>query len=228
VGIGIATPEDALSVRSTLTDNALRVQVGTATKMRIFNNGSISFGANNAGVSADDVYVHNQLGLGVSAPAYRLELPNNGANDQGKALANDWVVYSDQRVKRNIQPLTYGINALRQLKPVQYNHCSSTFENGVLIIKEDDYTPTIGFLAQEVAQVIAEAVSVPADESIALWSMSYEKLIPVVVKAMQEQQDIIESQQMQIDQLERQYAEMISLLGSLQPAQVLHQPQAKK
>ncbi|MBL0007729.1 MAG: tail fiber domain-containing protein [Saprospiraceae bacterium] len=227
IGIGISTPEDALSIRSTATDNALRVQVGTATKMRIFNNGSISFGTNNTGVSADDVYVHNQLGLGISAPTYRLELPNNAANDQGKALANAWNVYSDQRVKKDIQPLVYGIETLQQLNPVQYNHCSSSFENGILIIKDDDFTPAIGFLAQEVAQVVAEAVSIPPDESTALWSMSYEKLIPVVVKAMQEQQDIIESQQQQIDQLQKQYAEILTMLGNMQQEGITRNAQAQ-
>src|SRR5690606_5947620 len=87
VGIGMNTPDDALSVRATPSDHAFRVQVGTATKMRIFNNGSISLGTNNAAVSADDVYVHNQLGLGVSSPVYRLELPNSTANAERPALA---------------------------------------------------------------------------------------------------------------------------------------------
>src|SRR5690606_3098967 len=88
IGIGMNTPDDALSVRARPADNALRVQVGSSTKLRIFNHGSISLGSNNAGVSADDVYIHNQLGLGVSAPAYRLELPNSATNAEGKALAN--------------------------------------------------------------------------------------------------------------------------------------------
>ena len=125
-------------------------------------------------------------------------------------------MYSDQRVKKDIQPLVYGIETLQQLNPVQYKHCSSSFENGILVIKEDDFTPSIGFLAQEVAQVVAEAVSVPPDESTALWSMSYEKLIPVVVKAMQEQQEIIESQQQQIDQLQKQYADLRMMINMLQ------------
>ncbi len=93
---------------------------------------------------------------------------------------------------------------------------------------EDEFTPAIGFLAQEVAQVVAEAVSVPADESTALWSMSYEKLIPVVVKAMQEQQDIIDAQQRQIDQLQRQYAEVVTILSSLQQGQGISQNEARK
>ena len=58
--------------------------------------------------------------------------------------------------------------------------------------------------------------------------MSYEKLIPVVVKAMQEQQDIIESQQQQIDQLQKQYAEILMMLGTMQQEGITRNAQAQK
>ena len=59
-------------------------------------------------------------------------------------------------------------------------------------------------IAQEVAQVIPEAVEIPEDDSKDLWSMEYEKLIPVLIKGMQEQ---IEALQDALNkQKERPYA----------------------
>jgi len=50
-------------------------------------------------------------------------------------------------------------------------------------------------------QIIPEAVYVPKDETINLWAIDYEKLIPVLTRAMQEQEEKIESQQQTINEL---------------------------
>jgi hypothetical protein len=57
-------------------------------------------------------------------------------------------------------------------------------------------------IAQEVFQVIPEAVNVPMDESVELWSMDYEKLIPVLIRAVQEQQEVIENLKQKVNELE--------------------------
>lgn len=57
---------------------------------------------------------------------------------------------------------------------------------------------TIGFLAQELYKVIPEAVYKPRDESKDLWSVDYQKIIPVLVKAIQEQQKQIEELKLKI------------------------------
>ncbi len=212
VGIGVSSPDDALSVNSTPADNAFRVQVDGATKMRIFNNGSISFGTNNSGISANDVYIHNQLGLGVSAPVYRLELPNTASNSGGRGLANAWNTYSDQRVKTHITPIHSGLRDILQLRPVRYKHHSSVFEDGVLVVNDHEFKNDIGFIAQEVAKLIPEAVSPPEDETSGLWSMAYDKLIPVLVHAMQEQQAMIASQNMEIMLLKEKMQHILQLL----------------
>ena len=57
-------------------------------------------------------------------------------------------------------------------------------------------------MAQEVYSVIPEAVNTPQDETSDLWSVDYEKLAPVLIKAIQDQQVIIESQSKRLDQIE--------------------------
>ena len=54
---------------------------------------------------------------------------------------------------------------------------------------------------QEVQQIIPEAVNEPDDESKDLWSMDYDKLIPVLTKAIQEQQIMIEEMRLEIEVL---------------------------
>lgn len=73
LGVGVA-PSDALHVRGNGSEDLFRVQLGTDTKMRVYNNGSISLGANISNVSSGDVYVHRDLGLGVTSPKARLDV----------------------------------------------------------------------------------------------------------------------------------------------------------
>lgn len=127
---------------------------------------------------------------------YVLELPNDAAM-KGKAQA--WDVYSDSRVKTEQKPIRYGLSQILALRPKQYDQHSSSFHNGRLDLGEARHT--IGLIAQEVYQVIPEAAAKPADESKELWGMDYNKLVPVLVKAIQEQQA-------QIDELTKKVAEL--------------------
>lgn len=59
-----------------------------------------------------------------------------------------------------------------------------------------------GFLAQEVLKVVPEAVDY--DKVNDIYSLSYSSLIPIIVEATKEQQDIIESQNEKINDLQEQ------------------------
>ncbi len=95
---------------------------------------------------------------------------------------------SDARLKTNIVVSPYGLTEVMQMQPVQYNW--KTNPNNDL---------QIGFLAQDIQKIIPEAVVVPANGDPL--GMKYNELIPVLVKGIQEQQKLIESQQKQIDEL---------------------------
>jgi len=115
---------------------------------------------------------------------------------------------SDERLK-NISPdFNYGIEHVLQLQPITYS-------------RKDDTEPTqrLGFGAQTTQQIIPEAVydtgdcvdgyetdledetkdTPKSDETIL--AMEYVQLIPVLTKAIQEQQEIIDKQQQRIDQM---------------------------
>ncbi len=131
-----------------------------------------------------------EFGLG-AGQTRRINLPNIAAND-GRGRAETWETYSDSRIKSNQQTISYGLKEVLKMQPKEYLQHNSLFrENSIDILPQKNRN--IGFIAQEMYQIIPEAVFKPENESLDLWSMSYEKLVPVLVKAIQEQQEIIET-----------------------------------
>ncbi len=104
-----------------------------------------------------------------------------------------WVNASDARLKRDIQPMSkYGLSTVMQLKPVSYFYKADKTNH-----------PEVGFIAQEVQKIVPEVVSgtegdITKGETLGL---SYGNLVPVLTKAIQEQQATIEALQKQIDEL---------------------------
>jgi hypothetical protein len=187
VGIGENQPAAKLHINTNPAEPAMRAQISGGTKLFIASNGGI---ANHYETS----------------PAYAIQLVNSSTNTlTGSAVAWDWAQYSDERLKSQQEELDYGLDEVLQLSPKSYMHHSSEInEDGSKILVGSQKAPTIGFIAQELQQVIPEAVNEPENESTELWAISYTKLIPVLTKAIQEQQEMMESMQQEIDQLKQQ------------------------
>ncbi len=134
-----------------------------------------------------------RIGLhGVLAPAYALELPNNANVGIGSARATSWVTYSDGRLKSQRKTVPYGIETVMQLRPLHYFQANSGHDKqGNLHILETGM-PQIGFIAQELEQLVPEAVNRAEEEGKELWGVDYTRLIPVLTKAIQEQQASIQ------------------------------------
>lgn len=73
-----------------------------------------------------------------------ISTPNGNGYKPG---GGSWAAYSDSRLKQNAQPLSGALEKIASLNPVTYQW------------KYDTTEPTVGFLAQEVKQVIPTAVS---------------------------------------------------------------------
>ena len=91
----------------------------------------------------------------------------------------------DRRLKANIENTKYGLETILKLAPVDYTLKS----NGLA---------QIGFIAQEMEEIIPEIVSTDAN---GYKGIAYAKLTPILVEAIKEQQRLIETQQLQIDKL---------------------------
>ena len=95
---------------------------------------------------------------------------------------------SDYRLKENIKPLENGLQKLKKLNPVQFDW------------KETGGTNE-GFIAHEVQDICKEAVSGEKDGEV-MQSMDYGRITPILVKAIQEQQTIIDDLKSRIETLE--------------------------
>jgi hypothetical protein len=110
-----------------------------------------------------------------------------------------WAFGSDRRLKENIVDISYGLDSVMAMQPRAFTFTSSGVE-------------TIGFVAQELAEVIPEAVTgtaveysdadTPQEKASKSLGVSKDTLIPVLVKAIQEQQETITALTARIEQLE--------------------------
>jgi hypothetical protein len=88
---------------------------------------------------------------------------------------------SDERRKENIEICNYGLNEVLQLIPKKFN------------FKIDERKiVNLGFIAQDVLPIIPESVQADIDNEEEYYAMNYSNLVPVLVKAIQEQQSQIE------------------------------------
>ena len=95
---------------------------------------------------------------------------------------------SDYRLKENVETLENGLDRLKQLKPVKFDW------------KNTDETSE-GFIAHEVQEIFPEAV-VGEKDGERMQSMDYGRITPLLVKAIQEQQTLIESLEARLSALE--------------------------
>ena len=110
--------------------------------------------------------------------------------------ANSWSSYSDERLKENIQDIGSVIEKIKDIRCVTYNRKDVDDENKI---------ETIGFIAQDFVgkfdQVLDESKVSDTDEETR-YSMKYTETIPILMKAIQEQQTIIDDLKSRIETLE--------------------------
>jgi hypothetical protein len=127
-------------------------------------------------------------------------LKNGNTTFSGAVTAASVTQSSDLRLKRNIAPLQNSLDAIMNLKPVSYEKKSSLASKDYSI-KEN------GFIAQEIKKVFPNLVVEGSDKDNLL-SVNYTALIPVLTKAIQEQQQQLLTQQNEIAELKK----MVELL----------------
>jgi len=116
--------------------------------------------------------------------------------------ATSFNVSSSERFKKNISTLEYGLDDLLKIKPVKYQY---NFEKSGLY--------TIGFIAEEVSEVIPEIVShqnenhkVVSREQGKPVSMDYSKMSAVLVNAVKEQHSKVQELKSNNDALKQRLA----------------------
>jgi hypothetical protein len=146
------------------------------------------------------------------------------ANSRWNTLYSVNVVnVSDANLKKNINPLNYGLKDLMKLKPVTYNWKDNKIGNQ--LIPENLQETKIGFLAQDLLKVLPEVVKTHdwkiTDEKTKTYQYTenevmgvmYSDIIPVTVKAIQEQQAQIEELKSAVAELKKQNELLLQLVN---------------
>ena len=109
------------------------------------------------------------------------------------------VVTSDERAKRNIEPLDRGLETILALNPKRYD-----------VINGDESFPNqVGIMAQELLQVLPEAVVIDENPEAPM-GVRYQTLLPVLVNAIKQQQALINMQTQALEQ-QREWLDAVEL-----------------
>jgi hypothetical protein len=185
VGLGLNTPARQLHLKGAnavfrmdrSTDAAAFMIVRTSPEgnpLKNFVVGTIASGANNG------EFIINDLGTAVAGGGVRrMTITNQGdVIFTGAVRAANFVTPSSRRLKENIEHLVDPIALTQQLSGIRFDW------------KENGQT-SLGFIAEEVAQVLPEVVSYDEDNGQAV-GLNYAAIVPVLVEAVKEQQKQIE------------------------------------
>lgn len=209
--IGLTSPTGTGLLQIQGESGTVFTRSGGSESMRLESSGDVRIGISSAAITGTECYTFanrqegNNLALYTTGNAsfYSIDMWNlvGGTCNQvlfrsggsGTAVgsitstgntATQYNTSSDYRLKENIQPLANGLERLQQLKPVQFDWKSSG-------------ETSEGFIAHEVQEVFPEAVSGEKDGED-MQGMDYGRITPLLVKAIQEQQVLIEQLQAEV------------------------------
>ena len=136
------------------------------------------YGPNNVVISIN--YSNRFVGILKNNAQYELDV-------NGTVAATQLVELSSLKYKTNVESLTPALDKIMHMRPVTY------------IKKGADYTE-IGLIAEEVAEIYPELVQYAKDGSVD--SLNYTRIAPILIKTIQEQQELIKNLTKRIDDLE--------------------------
>jgi len=206
------------------TDDDWRFNSGSLDSDPIYRTGDVRIGT--SGTALYNLEVYNglsdgsQIGLGSSeyatdglsesyishslVPAITNTISLGSASLRWSEVyaSNGTINTSDARDKEEIKPLHYGLKDLVQLNPVSYKWKEERY--GKTILSEKEKRNKIGFIAQDLQQVLPETVqdfqwrplkdtdTVYQKQKTETLGVSYSEIIPVVIKATQENQKTLD------------------------------------
>jgi len=188
VGVGTATPVTTLTVAGAING---RTEIGFDGAVVGGGIWSVGTGWTSAG-SVENLYffesgggtkmiigASGNVGIGTTAPSYTLQV--NGSVAGSSAYVN----LSDERLKKDIHPIQNALRIIEDIHGVSFRWKTPAERS---VGKQFDLSvgkPQIGFIAQEVQNVLPEAVAVANDKDRTM-SVAESKVVPVLVEAVKQ------------------------------------------
>jgi len=135
------------------------------------------------------------IGQNSATRSLRLYSSAETAGAQLSAGATSFTTFSDERLKENVEPVENALQSLSGLRTVKYH---------LKDVDSPEDKKKIGVIAQDLVGVIDEVIdpTFRTGDDIEYMGIRYTELVPVLIKAIQEQQDLIESLTARIAALE--------------------------
>ncbi len=201
VGIGTTTPDWAFHVEDS--------QSGSEDFIAMIENTANDNTARNEGLLVRAG--HNTYNSSQQSSIIQFETPNGayiGRIAQDGASHVDYRSASDRRLKENIRPTRYGLTELLEIEVRDYNY----------ITDQPSHVHT-GFIAQQLNTAYPPAVGVGGEDvNTEPWEVAYGSLTPILVQAVQDQQELIEAltkKVAKVDKLEKQLAAIMQKLQGM-------------
>jgi len=179
----------------------------------------VGYGAGTVGGGLENVIAIGQGNLVPTSNTVRL---GNTSTIRYQCFV-DWTTISDGRFKNNIKEDVPGLAFINKLRPVTYNLSATTLDNfshrnytgntdeqakelKIKSLKEKEQITYTGFIAQDVEAAAKElgfdfsGVDKPKNDNDT-YGLRYAQFVVPLVKAVQEQQQLIQKQQQEIDAL---------------------------
>ena len=188
----IAIGDDALNALTTGDDN---VAVGKQALISFTGTNSVAIGqlaGSTSTTGTNNVFI-GRASLGSSATASDEITLGNSSHTVIRAAVTTITSLSDARDKKNIEESKYGLNLVESLKPVTFEW--ETRDGAKKDIKD------LGFIAQDLKELDDDYLGLVYDENPEKLEASYGRLIPVLVKAIQEMSTEIKSLKEEIETL---------------------------
>jgi hypothetical protein len=134
---------------------------------------------------------------------------------------NGTIQTSDMKLKKDVVELKYGLKEVMKLNPISYKWKNNSI--GKTAIPESLQETKLGFSAQQLQEILPEVVEThswyPKDEEGNFerkqnenLGVRYAEITPVIIKAIQEQQEQIESLKVTVEELRKQNEMLLKLL----------------
>jgi len=130
-----------------------------------------------------------KVGINTDSPAAALDVVGN------ICVTGTVGACSDERYKKNIETITNALALIEKMRGVNFNWRTDEFAD-----KRFSDAEQVGFIAQELKEVLPELVSQGSD---GFYSVDYSRLTPVLVEAVKEQQKEITSLKSEMQELKR-------------------------
>ena len=175
-----------------LSSGSSNIAMGDATGYNVTSgSNNLLFGQNAGRTGYQSPY---QSIAGITTGSNQIHMGNESHSTARIQIS--WTVNSDSRDKTDVTPIDVGLDFVKDLNPVTFRWDKrSDYEDRIPTGKNKLEELTLGFLAQEVEEVeksygydVANKTNLVVDRDVDQdhFGITYEKMIPILVKAIQE------------------------------------------